>query len=108
MLIVGVAYKPNVDDMRESPAAEIIETILDLGAEVDYTDPLVPVFPQMRRHQFKLHSVDLDPAVIASYDCIVIVTDHDALDYEQLRENAQLIIDARGRYRDGGPNIIRA
>lgn len=108
VLIVGVAYKPNVDDMRESPAAEIIELILDLGAAIDYTDPLVPEFPQLRRHQFDMHSVELNPQVISSYDCVVIVTDHDAVDYDQLLEHSQLIVDARGRYRHNGGNIIRA
>ena len=108
VLVIGVAYKPNVDDMRESPAAEIMGLLAELGAEVDYSDPFVPSFPSMRRHSFELASVDLSPDTITSYDCVVIATDHDVLDYEQLEEFAQLIVDARGRYRDGGENIVRA
>ena len=108
VLVIGIAYKPNVDDMRESPAAEIMGLLAELGAEVDYSDPYVPSFPSMRRHSFELASVDLSPDTITSYDCVVIATDHDVVDYEQLKEFAQLIVDARGRYRDGGENIVRA
>lgn len=71
-------------------------------------DLLVPLFLQMWRQRFDLHSVDLDPVAVSSYECSVIVTDHDALDCDQLLENSKLIIDAGGRHRKSASNIIRA
>ena len=95
IIVVGVAYKPDVDDMRESPAAEIIERLAALGAVVAYHDPLVPVFPAMRRHHIMLRSEALHPERVARSDCVVIVTNHSSIDYALLGENAPLIVDTR-------------
>ena len=95
IIVVGIAYKPDVDDMRESPAAEIIERLTALGARVAYHDPLVPVFPAMRRHRIALRSEALDAARLARSDCVVIVTNHRAIDYALLGEHAPLIVDTR-------------
>ena len=95
VLVVGVAYKPDVDDMRESPAAEIIERLAVLGASVAYHDPLVPIFPPMRRHRIALRSEALDAKRLARSDCVVIVTNHTAIDYALLAEHAPLIVDTR-------------
>lgn len=95
ILIVGIAYKPDVDDMRESPAAEIIERLAALGAAVSYHDPLVPVFPAMRRHRIALRSETLDAERLARSDCVVIVTNHSGIDYPLLAEHAPLIVDTR-------------
>jgi UDP-N-acetyl-D-glucosamine dehydrogenase len=108
VLILGIAYKPNVDDMRESPSVEIMAALKGLGAEVDYSDPFVPEFPQMRRHEFDLASVDLTPASISNYDCVVVATDHEEFDYETIQQHAVLIVDARGRYREISKNIVKA
>ncbi len=99
ILIIGIAYKKNVDDMRESPAVEIMELLRDHHAEVDYHDPYVLDFPKMRKHLFDLHSIELTPDKVKSYDCVVIVSDHDSIDYQMLLANAKLIVDTRGRYR---------
>lgn len=99
ILIVGIAYKKNVDDMRESPAVEIMELLHDHYAKVDYHDPYVPTFPKMRKHYFESHSIKLTTDKIRSYDCIVIASDHDCIDYTMLFDNASLIVDTRGRYR---------
>ncbi len=108
VLVVGLAYKKNIDDSRESPSAVLIELLDRRGAQVDYTDPFVPTFPRKRNFNFDLQSVSLTPESIASYDCILIATDHDDLDYEQMQRHAQLIVDTRGRYRAAYPNVVRA
>jgi UDP-N-acetyl-D-glucosamine dehydrogenase len=108
ILVLGIAYKKNVDDMRESPAVEIMSQLQGLGAMIDYSDPHVPTFPIMRRHCFELKSVQLTALVLAAYDCVVLTTDHDLFDYEMILDNADLIIDTRGRYRLMAENIVKA
>ncbi|GAB4385704.1 MAG: nucleotide sugar dehydrogenase [Phycisphaerales bacterium] len=95
ILIVGIAYKRNVDDIRESPAAEIIQQLATHGAHVRYHDPHVPSFPQMRRYQIDLASVPLTSEELAASDCVVIVTDHDAVDYELIGRCARVVVDTR-------------
>lgn len=95
VLVLGIAYKKNISDVRESPAAEIIELLQAQGASVVYHDPHVPVFPSMRKYQHELASVELTPTLLAELDCVVIVTDHDAVNYSMVGEHAQLIVDTR-------------
>ncbi|KZX92661.1 UDP-N-acetyl-D-glucosamine dehydrogenase [Erythrobacter sp. HI0019] len=108
ILVLGIAYKKNVDDMRESPSVEVMEMLREAGAEVAYADPHVPVFPKMREHQFDLSSVTITPEMIASYDAVVLTTDHAKFDYELIRAHAKVIIDSRGAYRSPAENIVRA
>ncbi|SDU25629.1 UDP-N-acetyl-D-glucosamine dehydrogenase [Pseudomonas pohangensis] len=108
VLVLGIAYKKNVDDMRESPSVFIMERLRDLGADVQYSDSHVPTFPNMREHHFDLSSVELTPEAVASFDCVLIATDHDSVDYDMLKANAQLIVDSRGRYLDPAENIVKA
>ncbi len=108
ILIVGLAYKRNIDDTRESPAVEIIELLHKQSALISYHDPFVLVFPKMRKHSFDLKSIELTPENIRSYDCIIIATDHDEVDYALLQQNAKLIIDTRGKYRKQYTNVIKA
>jgi len=108
VLVLGIAYKKNVDDMRESPSVFLMEKLRDLGAEVAYSDPHVPVFPKMREHHFDLSSVPLTAESIASYDCVLLATDHDKFDYALLAEHAQLIVDSRGKYQAPHPNVVKA
>ena len=108
LLVLGIAYKKNVDDMRESPAVEVMELLRAAGAEVAYSDPHVPVFPKMREHHFDLASVALTPQAVASYDAVVLTTDHAKFDYEMVRAHAQVIIDSRGVYRTAADNIVKA
>jgi UDP-N-acetyl-D-glucosamine dehydrogenase len=108
VLVLGISYKKNIDDMRESPSVFLMEKIRDEGAVLDYSDPHVPVFPKMREHNFDLKSVELTPATIASYDCIVLTTDHDRFDYEMIQKNAKLLVDTRGKYRKVFPNVVKA
>ena len=108
VLVLGIAYKKNVDDMRESPSVEVMELLRDLGAEISYSDPHVPVFPKMREHKFDLKSVPLTAESIASYDCVVLTTDHDKFDYDVLKQHAKLIVDTRGKYSGKHDNIVKA
>ena len=108
VLVLGIAYKKNVDDMRESPSVQVMERLRDLGADISYSDPHVPEFPVMREHSFDLKSVPLTAESIASYDCVVLTTDHDKFDYALLLDNAKLIIDTRGKYAGRHANIVKA
>ncbi|HEX5055929.1 MAG TPA: nucleotide sugar dehydrogenase [Gammaproteobacteria bacterium] len=108
ILVLGIAYKKNVDDMRESPSVMLMTLLQAKGAEIAYSDPYVPVFPKMREHYFDLSSVELTPQSLASYDCVVVATDHDSFDYDMIKRHARLIIDTRGRYLEKLPNVIKA
>ncbi|MDG1899369.1 MAG: nucleotide sugar dehydrogenase [Phycisphaerales bacterium] len=100
VLVLGIAYKPDVEDMRESPAATIIELLLEQGAEVSYHDPHCPNFPEMRQHDIDLNSVALDESTLAASDCVLIVTDHSNVDYELVGRCASLIVDTRNAMSD--------
>ena len=84
--------------MRESPAVELMELLRSKGAVIEYSDPHVSSFPQMRDHDFDLDSVDLGPEVVSGYDLVLLATDHAKFDYEMLQQNAKLIVDTRGVY----------
>ena len=107
ILIIGIAYKKNVDDTRESPALKIIELLKEKGAIVEYSDPLVKKIPRTRKYNFNLVSIELLPENIKKFDLTIIVTDHDLIDYKNLEENSKLIVDTRGRYKEG-ETIFRA
>jgi UDP-N-acetyl-D-glucosamine dehydrogenase len=108
VLVLGIAYKKNVDDMRESPSVMLMEKLRELGAEVSYSDPHIPVFPKMREHRFDLASVPLTPATIAASDCVLLATDHDKFDYSLIKAHAKLVIDSRGKYLEPAGNIVKA
>ena len=108
VLVLGIAYKKDVEDMRESPSVELMEILRDKGAVVDYADPHVPVFPRMREHHFDLKSVELTPQRIASYDVVLLATAHSAFDYDLVRQYASLIVDTRGVYLNALPNVVKA
>ena len=92
VLVLGVAYKRDIDDIRESPAMDIIRLLSDQGARVTYSDPHVPTFAE-DGHEFR--SVPLTPETVAAADCIMIVTDHTAVDYRMIRRHARLVVDTR-------------
>lgn len=108
ILVLGLAYKKNIEDTRESPSVELMALLREAGAELAYSDPHVPVFPAMRQYSFDLESVALTPALLGTYDAVVLATDHDSFDYQMIRASASLIIDTRGKYRDSAENIMRA
>ena len=108
ILVLGIAYKRNVDDMRESPSVQLMELLRSKGAEIAYSDPHVPRFPSMREHQFDLASVDLSAESVAGFHAVLLATDHAAFDYPMILDNAQLIIDTRGVYRHQATNVVHA
>lgn len=108
ILVLGIAYKKNVDDMRESPSVMLMERLRDLGATVEYSDPHIPVFPKMRQHQFSLSSVALTPENIGRFDCVLLATDHDRFDYDVITSHARLLVDCRGRIASAANTVIRA
>lgn len=108
VLVLGIAYKKNIDDMRESPSVEIMEILSTKGAIISYSDPYVPLFPKMRKYHFSLKSVELSPELLTSMDCVIIATDHDAFDYDLIRMNSRLVVDTRGKYRGKFDNVVKA
>lgn len=108
ILALGIAYKRDVDDMRESPSVFVMEHLRDRGAEVAYSDPNLPEFPKMREHHFDLVSVALTPEALASFDAVVLLTDHSGFDYDAILEHSNLIVDTRGKYRVPHYKVIKA
>lgn len=96
VLVLGLAYKPDVDDVRETPAAEIIKLLFERGAEVSYHDPHVPLFAGMRRYQeFRMHSVPLSAKTLTEADCVLVVTNHQAIDWALVARHARVVVDSR-------------
>jgi UDP-N-acetyl-D-glucosamine dehydrogenase len=96
VLVAGVAYKKDVDDLRESPSLKIMELLTARGAKVEYTDPFFPVFPRMRHYDYSnLRSVEMTPGALAGYDAVIIATDHSSYDYQSIVDAARLVVDTR-------------
>ena len=107
VLILGVAYKKNVDDYRETPAFKLMELLLERKAEVHYHDPYIPHLTPTRDYDFIMTSVDISAETLAEYDLVILTTDHDTFDYEMIADKSQLLVDTRGRYQNNA-NIIKA
>jgi UDP-N-acetyl-D-glucosamine dehydrogenase len=110
VLVLGLAYKKDIDDARQSPAFEVIDHLLRLGALVSYHDPFIAKAPRVRTwpHLPAMSSQPLDAETLVAHDAVVLVTDHSSLDYELVLEHAKLIVDTRGIYRKPHPNVIKA
>ena len=108
VLVLGIAYKKNVDDMRESPSVLLMEKLQVLGGEIAYSDPYIPTFPEMREHHFDLDSVSITAENIAAFDVVILATDHDSFDYDLIRDYAKLLVDTRGRYEGVNANVFKA
>ncbi|MCS7021789.1 MAG: nucleotide sugar dehydrogenase [Gemmataceae bacterium] len=113
ILLLGMAYKKDVDDPRESPGFELLDLLLKKGAIVQYNDPHIPVLPRMRHwpHLRPLHSIPLTPETLATQDCVLIVTDHSAYDYAWIVQHSRLVIDTRNATRNvtvGREKIVKA
>lgn len=102
VLILGAAYKKDIDDMRESPSLKLIEILNEKGATIDYHDPYVPKLSKTRKYDFELESVSLTNKNLNSYDLVILSTDHSNLDYKFISENAKLIIDTRNAFEKAG------
>ncbi len=107
ILVLGIAYKKNVDDARESPSIRIMELLRSKGAVVSYSDPHIPNFPKMREHQFDLSSVQITPESLADFDVVLLGTDHDDFEYDLIRDHSSILVDTRNRFKAGN-NIVKA
>jgi UDP-N-acetyl-D-glucosamine dehydrogenase len=108
VLIAGVAYKRDIDDMRESPALDVMSLLHQKGAQVDYTDPHVPeVHGREWSGGVDIRSVELARGALAGYDCVVIVTEHRAFDYDAMVAEADLIVDTRNAIKTPHPHVFR-
>jgi len=111
ILLLGMAYKKDVDDPRESPSFKLLELLQEKGAEVSYNDPHIPVLPKMRKYSFTLESTDLTAETLAAMDCILLATDHSAYDYQFILDHADLIVDSRNGFnglKGAGEKVIQA
>jgi len=100
ILLLGVAYKKDVDDLRESPSLKLLELLSARGAKLDYNDPYFPALHQMRHYDFShMKSVELTPQNLAAYDCVLIATDHTQYDYPAIVKNSKLVVDTRNATR---------
>lgn len=111
VLVLGIAYKPDVDDIRETPAAEIITLLHARGAKVSYHDPHVPVFPAMRRYAISMRSQPLNRASLAKADAVLVVTDHKAIDWDLVGSASRLVVDTRdamSRVRRPRARVVKA
>ncbi len=111
VLILGLAYKPDIDDVRESPSLELIELLKEKGAKVDYNDPFVPATHKMREYDLQMTSKKLTPATLKSYDVVLISTNHSQYDYKWIVKNSKLVIDTRNacvNVKTGRGKIVKA
>lgn len=106
ILVMGAAYKPNVDDCRESPSVELMELLEERGAIVTYNDPHVPELPPLRGHTIRMSSTDLIPETLQQQDCVLLATDHAAYDWEKLIPDIKLLVDTRGATRKLEGNLL--
>ena len=108
VLVAGISYKRDIDDMRESPALDVMHLLQKAGAEVTYADPYVPVLPA---HEWpggvELRSVELDREALAAADCVVIVTDHKVFDYDEIVRSSKLVIDTRNATKIRAEHVVR-
>jgi UDP-N-acetyl-D-glucosamine dehydrogenase len=95
VLVLGLAYKKDIDDLRESPSIELIELLRQKGAKVDYNDPYIPKTHKQRQHDLKMASKKLSEKMLAGYDVVLISTDHSRYDYDWIVKNAKLVVDTR-------------
>lgn len=108
VLVLGIAYKKDVDDLRESPSLELIRLLREKGAKVAYNDPYIPNAVSHRRG-FKMKSTPLNSKTIKAYDCVLIATDHSSYDYGWLAKNSSLVVDTRNAMKGiKGANIVKA
>lgn len=111
VLVLGLAYKKDIDDVRESPSIELIELLQEKGAKVDYNDPYIPRTHKQRQHDLRMKSKKLSARMLASYDVVLISTDHSEYDYDWIVANSKLVVDTRNataRVRKGRKKIVKA
>ncbi len=108
IVVLGLSYKKNIDDLRESPSLHIIDILTDKGAIVSYHDPFFKEIPRTRRFNFHLNSIDLTAKSLNEADLVLLATDHDDFDYELIEKESKIIIDTRGKFLNDNKKIFRA
>jgi UDP-N-acetyl-D-glucosamine dehydrogenase len=111
VLVLGLAYKRDIDDLRESPSIELIELLREKGAKVDYNDPYIPRTHKQRQHDLKMVSKKLSAQMLSSYDVVLISTDHSEYDYTWIVKNAKLVVDTRNAtaaVASAGKKVVKA
>lgn len=108
ILILGMGYKKDVDDLRESPSLKLIEILEKRDAHIDYNDPYIAKIPKVRKYDYDMESIDLTPDTISSYDAILISTDHSSYDFKHILQHAQLIIDTRNAVKEKNHKVVKA
>jgi len=99
VLVLGVAYKKNVDDMRESPALKIMQLLREQGARISYADPHVPKIENLRDYDFTMRGEKVSPKLLAQNDLVILCTDHAKFDYAMIKQHSALLLDTRGAFR---------
>ena len=100
ILLLGIAYKKDIDDLRESPSLKLMQLLIERGAKLDYNDPFFPALHKMRHYDYSaMRSVEINPQSLGSYDCVLVATDHSSYDYQQIVDAARLVVDSRNATR---------
>ncbi len=107
ILVLGLSYKKNIDDIRESPSLEIMDILLRKGADIKYSDPYILKLPRVRKYNLEIENINISEKNLNIFDCVLLLTDHDEFPYEIIKNKSKLIIDTRGRFK-ASENIIRA
>ena len=108
VLVIGIAYKKDTSDTRESPGLKILAMLQAKGAKTAYYDPFVPEIPKLRQYELAGESIEISAQRIREQDCVVVCTDHSGIDYELIGTNATLVVDTRNVFPSGGENIVAA
>jgi UDP-N-acetyl-D-glucosamine dehydrogenase len=107
ILILGLAYKKNIDDLRESPSLKLIDELIERGSDVGFIDPFFKTIPRTRKHNIELRGEKLNPQTLSSSDLVLLATDHDDFDYQLIMDHSSLIVDTRGRLKSS-KKVIKA
>ena len=107
ILLLGLSYKKNIDDLRESPSLELLHQLTIKGADIYYSDPFFNKIPRTRKYQFDLSSQKINTKILKNVDLVVLATDHDDFDYSLIEKEAKLIVDTRGKFKNS-EKIVRA
>ncbi len=111
ILIMGMSYKKDIDDLRESPSLKLMEILESKGAHVDYNDPYIPNLPETRRYKFRRTSVELTPENLRKYDALLISTNHSCYNWDEILPEVSLVVDTRNSVKNAakfGDKIIKA
>ena len=108
ILVLGLSYKKNVDDLRESPSLVIIDKLIDKGVRVDYSDPFFNSIPVTRKHKFELKSKVINKKILHTFDLVLLATDHDDFNYDLIEQESPLIVDTRGKFSNKNSKVYKA